>query len=117
VTVPNVLAIGGLAFTVCGGLGDGDSGQQSYWTAAISRIGGANAKLTLSAIQNAVNTTGATANAAVTLSAQAVSGGVSATNTFQLQAKVARSAGTSNNHTLSCVIEILNNTTGGITVA
>lgn len=117
VTVPNVIAGAGLAFTVVGTLGDGDSSEQSYWTAAISRVAGAVAKLTLSSKANNVNTTGAAGNAAVTLSSQAESGGATAVNTFQLQGKVARSAGTSTGHSLLCIIEVLNNLAGGVTVA
>jgi hypothetical protein len=117
VTIPNVIAGGGLAFTVNGVTGDGDSSQTSYWTCAISRVAGANAKLALSAIQNAINTAGVTATAAVTISSLAVSGGVAAVNTFQLQAKVNRTTGASTGHALTCIIEVLNDLTGGITIA
>jgi hypothetical protein len=117
VTIPNVIAGGGLAFTVSGVTGDGDSAQTSYWTCAVSRVAGANAKLTLSAIQNAINTAGVTATAAVAVSSLAVSGGVGAVNTFQLQIKVSRTTGASTGHAATCLIEVLNEFGGGITVA
>ena len=117
ITVPNVLAVGGIAMTVLAGLGDGDSAEQSYWTLAVSRIAGANALIAVSTKANAVHTTGATANAAATIASGSVSGGVTAVNTFQLTGAVARSAGSSTGHTMLVAFEIMNNVTGGITVA
>lgn len=117
VTIPNAIMGAAIGFTVLGTLGDGDSSESSYWTAAFSRIAGANAKIAISAKGNNAATAGATANAAVTLSNTAVSGAVGAVNTFQMQIKVARSAGTSTNHVVVADIMLLNGFASGITVA
>jgi hypothetical protein len=117
VTIPNVIAGGGLGITVSGTLGDGDSTETSYWTVAFSRVAGANAKATISSKSSASQTTGAAGNAAVTISNTAVGGAVGAVNTFQMQAKVARSAGSAAGHQLTAIIEVINNFGGGITVA
>lgn len=102
VVIPNGIATAILSLTVGGGLGDGDSCESSTWTIAFSRIAGAAAKCTVGAKATNAATTGAAGNAAVTVSAAAVVGANTATQTFAIQAKVARSAGTADNHDI-CV--------------
>jgi hypothetical protein len=117
VTIPNAIMGCILAFTVQGTQGDGDSTESSYWTCAVSRVAGANAKMLFSAKGNSAATVGVTSTVAATLSNTAVSGAVGAVNTFQIQAKVARSAGASTGHVLVASIEVLNGFASGCTVA
>lgn len=117
VTIPNVLAAGVLEVLLSAGMGDGDSAEASIYTVAFSRIAGANAKITISTKSIIALVTGASGNAVATLSNTAVGGGLTAVNTFQLQAKVARSAGTATNHTLMARMRLLNNVAGGLTIA
>lgn len=117
ITVPNALLGAGVRVTVMGALGDGDSVQVAVYTIAISRVSGANAKAVVSAEGVAANTAGATANADVAVSVSAVSGAVGASNSFNIQARVTRSAGASTNHFITAEIQILNALASGVTVA
>jgi hypothetical protein len=117
VTVPNANGAASIGILVHGSLGDQDSAEASYWTIAVSRIAGAATKATVSAKSSNVNTAGATANAAVTVSVTAMTGAVGATQTFKIQVKVARSAGASTNHDAVAVIELLNLKAAGISIA
>lgn len=113
VVMPNVNIAAGMDLTVVGGLGDQDSAEISYWTIALSRIAGAASKITLSSKGSNVNTSGATANAAVTVSNVAVAGANSATQTFAIQVKVARSAGSSDTHDVVAFVDMFNVRAGG----
>lgn len=117
VTIPNAIMGAGIGIEVVGTLGDGDSSEQSFWNVSFSRVAGAAAKIAIGAKTGAAATAGATANAAVTVSNTAVGGAVGATNTFQLQVKVARSAGASANHVVSATFTLLNNFGTGVTIA
>lgn len=117
VTVPNINGGASIGLTVHGSLGDQDSSEASYWTIAVSRIAGAAAKAVVSAKSSNVNTAGATANAAVTVSVTAMTGAVGATQTFKIQVKVARSAGASTAHDVVAAIELLNVKAAGISIA
>lgn len=117
VTVPNAINGGGVRVTLCGTLGDGDSSQIAQFHGGISRIAGAATKCTFGAAITAGTTAGATANAACSIQASAMTGATSATQTFTIQGKVARSAGASSNHVLVAQIELVNNFGSGITIA
>jgi hypothetical protein len=113
--IPNQTGAGGLKLTVTVALGDGDASEVSVWDVAVSRIAGAAAKVTVGSKTGAAATTGATGNAAVTLTAAAVVGANTAQQTVALQAAVARSAGTSDNHDLVADVQVSNVKAGGIT--
>lgn len=117
VTVPNAIHGACLKVTIMGTLGDGDSTQVAEYLVSLSRITGAASKITISSALNATRTNGATANASVTLTNVAVAGANSASQTFQLQATVARSAGASSNHVCVAKIELLNGFGTGITIS
>lgn len=114
VTVPNANHTAAIGIFALAGLGDQDSAEASYWTVAISRIAGAATKVTVSSKSSNVNTTGATANAALTIAASSISGAVTAVQSFTLTAAVARSAGTSTNHDVVLQAQLLNARAGGI---
>lgn len=117
ITVPNVTGGACVGVLALGVLGDGDSADSSYWTIAVSRIAGANALIAVSSAAGAAQVTGATAGATVTISAGSVSGGVTATNTFDIKVTVARSTGSADNHVAVCQFTALNGVASGITVA
>jgi hypothetical protein len=117
VTIPNAIHSFSLGVQVLGSLGDGDSTETSFWNIAVSRVTGANAKMVIGAKTGAAVTVGVSGNSAVTLSNTAVGGAVGAVNTFQLQAKIARSAGAATNHVLVCSAMCLNGFATGVTIA
>lgn len=108
VTVPNAIMGGGIGILLTAQLGDGDSVETSYWTIAVSRIAGAATKAVVSAKSSNANTVGATGNAAGTITVSAMTGAVTATQTFNVQVTVARSAGTSDNHVADLSVELMN---------
>jgi len=116
ITVANLLCGGGVTVRYNGTLGDGDSSETAEYNIAISRIAGAAAGATLSAKIGAAVNNGVTGNAAATFSLGSVGGAVGATNTFALNVKIARSAGTSTNHFLTAEIITNNSIAGAVTV-
>jgi hypothetical protein len=118
ITIPNAINACIVGLDILGALGDGDSAEASINTVAISRVAGAAAIINLSTKSVTAQTTGASGNAAITLSNVAVAGANNAQQTFQLQAKVARSGGVSTNHVLSACIYLINGFgPGGITIS
>jgi hypothetical protein len=117
VSIPNAINAGALEVVVSGVLGDGDSTDSKKYIVSFSRIAGANALVAISSAVGAAATTGATANAVTTGTMTAVAGGVTAVNTFDFQAKVARSAGAATNHVISARAILLNSQASGITIA
>ena len=117
VTVPNATLGAGIAIFVNGSLGDGDSSQQTIVDIGISRIAGAATKAVAGAAIGPGATAGATGNAVTTVSVTGMTGAVGATQTFDIQVKVARSAGTSNNHVVAARLALLNGLGGGVTIA
>jgi hypothetical protein len=117
VTVPNAINGAAIRVTAMGMLGDGDSTDSKIYMIGISRIAGAATKATASTATAVGATTGATANATLTISVTGMTGGNTATQTFTIQGKVARSAGASTNHVIVIKIELLNAKATGITIA
>lgn len=117
VTVPNAIHGAGIRVFAMGALGDGDSADSAIWDIGVSRIAGAAAKAVASSKVGAGATAGATANAVLTISVTGMTGAVGASQTFKIQAKVARSAGAADNHPVVAVIEVLNALASGVTVA
>jgi hypothetical protein len=117
VTVPNANSAAGLRITLNGALGDGDSSQTTIVDIGISRIAGAAAKAVAGAAIGAGATAGATGNAVATVSVTAMSGAVGAVQTFDVQVKVARSAGVSTGHVVAAQALLINTLGGGITAA
>lgn len=118
VTVPNAALGGTLGILLSASLGDGDSTESSYWTIAISRVAGAAAKATVSAKSSNANTTGASGNAAGTITVSSISGAVGAINTFTVNVTVARSAGSATNHEATLDTELIANlATAGVTMS
>ena len=117
VTVPNAIHGAGVRCTLVGTLGDGDSSSIVQFHGGISRITGAATKCTFGALITAGSTAGATANAAIAIQASAMTGAVGATQTFTIQGKVTRSAGSATAHVLLAQIDLLNNFASGITIA
>ncbi len=113
IVVPNAIVQAGIGLTILGGLGDGDSVEESYWTIGISRVVGAAAQIAISAISSTAITVGVTANAAVVVSNVAVAGANTSQQTFALQAKVTKSAGASANHSLFIDMQMYNIQAGG----
>jgi hypothetical protein len=103
--------------TVTGIQGDGDSVDSKEYLISVARVAGANAKALASSAVGDSAIVGATSTATTTLSVGSVAGGVTAVNTFAINCKVARSAGTATNHIMVAEIQVLNGAAGGITVA
>lgn len=116
VTIPNVIAGGAVDIFVTSTLGDGDSTDSAFYTVAISRIAGAATKAVMSSKSVVGATAGATANAVITGSVSSISGANGATQTFTIQFKNARSAGSATNHKSVAVAQLACNV-GGITIA
>lgn len=116
VTVPNAIEGAAVRVTIMGMLGDGDSTDSKIYMIGISRIAGAATKATASTAVAAGATTGATANATVTASVSGMTGAVSATQTFTIQAKVARSTGAATGHVVVAKLELLNAVATGVTI-
>jgi hypothetical protein len=115
-TVPNGIMGAGLHVSAVGILGDGDSAQMAEYNGAISRITGAATGCTLGAAIGAATNNGVTANASIAIQASANAGANSATQTFTLQMKVTKSAGSSANHVLVATVTLMNGFGSGITI-
>lgn len=117
VTVPNAINGCGILVEVSSTLGDGDSTQMSLWTIAVARIAAAATGATTSSVGVSATKTGATGNAVVTVAASGMTGATSATQTFTITIKNARSAGTADNHPTTAKITLLNANASGVTIA
>lgn len=117
ITVPNAVNAAGIRVTTVGALGDGDSAQMTQFHGAVSRIAGAATGCTFGAAITAGTNNGATANAALAVQASGMTGAVGAQQTFTVQIKVTKSAGSSANHVLVASVELLNCFGAGITIA
>ena len=98
VTVPNAIHAAGIRVVAEGALGDGDSTSTCEYLISVSRVAGAVAKVVASSALSEVHTTGAAGDAVAVVAVSAVSGAADASNTFTIQVKVTKSAGTSANH-------------------
>ena len=117
VTVPNGIMGAGIRVTATGILGDGDSSQTAQYHGSISRIAGAATGCTFAAAIGAATNNGVSGNAALAIQASGNTGANSATQTFNIQMKVTKSAGTSGNHVLVATVELMNGFGSGITIA
>lgn len=112
VTVLNQIAGAAIQVFVSSTLGDGDSTDSAIYTVGISRIAGAATKATVSTKSVVGLVAGATANAVVTIAATAMTGAISATQTFTLTVKNARSTGAADSHKTMAWASLLCNTSG-----
>lgn len=117
ITVPNLLLAATVRVTILGALGDGDSAQAAVFDIVVSRVAGANAKAVVSSATGTAQITGVSGNATVLVTVSAVSGAVGASNSFNIQARVTRSAGSATNHFITAELAVINPLAGGVTVA
>lgn len=116
VTVPNAIHGAAIQLFVTSTLGDGDSTDSATYNLAISRITGAATKAVLSSKTGTGATAGATGNAVITASVSAMSGAVGVAQTFTIQFKNARSAGTATNHPTFAIANLVNENASGVTI-
>lgn len=124
ITIPNAAHSATIKFTVVGSLGAGGaiganeaSAANSYFV-TIARTAGVNAVGAISsAFGAAASAVAGAATVTSVLTLAAVSGAVGATNTIPVQVTIARSGGSSTNHTALVTWEILNANATGVTVA
>lgn len=125
VTIPNAAHSAAIRVRLVGSLGAGgaiganESTQDAEYMINVTRTTGVNAVATIGAVvgQAAAASVAGANNAAVTGTLSAISGAVGATNTFTVNVTIARSAGTSDNHTCLAFAELLNANASGITIA
>lgn len=125
VTVPNAQCNAIIDLDFCGTLGAGgaigagESSRISKYQLVLARTAGVAVVATLSAlIGGAVaSVAGAASVSSVTATLSGITGGVGATNTFTINVAITRSGGSSTNHTLAAFASILNQNTGGVTIA
>lgn len=117
VTVPNQIGGAGIRVAAVGILGDGDSTSMTQFHGAVSRVAGAATGCTFAAAIGAGTNNGVSGNSAVAIQASGMTGAVGATQTFTVQMKVTKSAGSSASHVLVATLELLNGFDSGITIA
>ena len=125
VTVPNNAHSASLRVRLTGSAGAGgaiganESTQDAEYMINVARTAGVNAVATIGAVvgQAAAATVAGGNNIAVSAQLSAISGAVGASNTFTIQVKVARAAGTATNHTCFGYAELLNANSNGITIS
>ncbi len=125
VTVPNAAHSASIRIRLTGSLGAGgaiganESTQDAEYMINVARTAGVNAVATIGAVvgQAAAASVAGAANAAVTGTLSAISGVVGATNTFTINVTIARSGGSSTNHTCFAFAELLNSNASGVTIA
>ena len=124
ITIPNAAHSAAIRFTVVGSLGAGGaiganeaSAANSYFV-TIARTAGVNAVGAISsAFGAAASAVAGAATVTSVLTLAAVSGAVGATNTIPVQVTIARSGGSSTNHTALVTWEVMNANATGVTVA
>lgn len=124
VTIPNAAHSGSMRVRVTGSAGAGgaiganEATAENEYIIAFARTAGVNAVATISAAYGAAAATVAGANAITCVAAMsAVSGAVGASNTFTVNATIARAAGTATNHTCLVYAQLMNANVTGITIA
>lgn len=125
VTIPNAAHSASIRVKLHGSLGAGgaiganESSQDATYNVDITRTAGVNAVATISAVgaQPAAASVAGAANAAVSGELSAISGAVGAANTFTINVKIAKSGGSSANHTCVAHAELLNANATGVTIA
>lgn len=124
VTIPNAAHSGQLYIELCGSLGAGgavganEATAVNCYTVAFTRTAGVNAVATISAASGAAACAvagAATATCTGTLSA--VTGAAGASNSFTVKATIARSGGSSANHTCLVYAKLMNANASGITIS
>lgn len=125
VTIPNAAHSASIRVRLTGSLGAGgaiganESTQDAEYMVNVARTAGVNAVATIGAVvgQAAAASVAGAANAATTATLSAISGAVGATNTFTINVTIARSGGSSANHTCFAFAELLNANATGVTIA
>jgi hypothetical protein len=125
VTVPNAAHSASIRVRLTGSLGAGgaiganESTQDATYNINITRTAGVATVATIGAVVGqpaAASVVGAN-NAATTGTLSAISGAVGATQTFTINVTIARSGGSSDNHTCLAYAELMNANATGITIA
>lgn len=125
VTVPNAAHSASIRVRLTGSAGAGgsiganESTQDAEYMINVARTAGVNAVATIGAVvgQAAAATVTGGNNIAVSAQLSAISGAVGAANTFTIQVKIARAAGTATNHTCLAFAELLNANNAGVTIS
>lgn len=125
VTVPNaqhaacidleVLAVLGAG----GAVGAGEAARESKYQVIVTRTAGLAAVIAVSSAIGGVasNVAGATSIASAVVTASAVSGANSATQTFTIKLAITKTGGASDNHTVAVSARLLNYSASGATIA
>jgi hypothetical protein len=101
-----------------GAIGPNEASATNCYIVTLTRTPGANATAAISAAFGAAATAVAGATTVTCTGAlAAVSGGVGAVNTIDLQATITRGGGSSDNHTIVATASLLNANATGITIA
>jgi len=121
VTCPNVNAAAILEVTILATIGNTAAAENSTrvvkYMVAFTRTAGANlAAAASSAIGAAIATVAAGATITATAAVTSVTGGVTASNTIDVQVTVTVSAGTPT-HNVTAIVRLINSETGGMTMA
>ena len=123
-TIPNAAHSASYLVRVTGSLGAGgaiganEASATNCYVVTLTRTAGVNATAAISAAFGAAATAVAgAATVTCTAALAAVSGGVGASNTIDIQATITRSGGSSDNHTCVATASLLNANSSGITIA
>ena len=123
-TIPNAAHSASYLVRVTGSLGAGgaiganEASATNCYVVTLTRTAGVNATAAISAAFGAAATAVAgAATVTCTAALAAVSGGVGASNTIDIQATITRSGGSSDNHTCVATASLLNANATGITIA
>jgi hypothetical protein len=124
ITIPNAAHSAQVYVEVCGSLGAGgavganEASATNCYTITLTRTAGVNATATISAASGAAATAVAgAATVTCTAAMSAVSGGVSASNSFTVNVTIARSGGSSTNHTCLVYAKLMNANATGLTLS
>jgi hypothetical protein len=125
VTVPNAqhsatIEVDALAVLGAGGaVGAGEASRLSKYQVIVTRTAGLAAVIAVSSAIGGVasNVAGATSIASAVITASAVSGGNTATQTFTIKLAITKTGGSSDNHTAAVSARLLNYSASGVTIA
>lgn len=124
ITIPNAAHSASVEVRITGSLGAGgaiganEASATNIYVITVTRTAGVNAVAAISSAYGAAaSAVAGAATVTATLTLAAVSGAVGATNTIDIQATIARSGGSSTNHTAVITWSLLNANTTGVTIA
>lgn len=117
ITVPNAAHSAALFVRAVGALGDSDSTAADEFIVAIARQSGEDTITGGDIIVTSVAQPRATGAQTIVMAFQlsGLTGAIGATQTFTLQGKITKGGGSSANHFMTCVAELLNQNASGVT--